>query len=343
MRIELGRAIVFVVILWIVGAAIHNGLKYGVHRPLPTIQPIQATEPLPVPAKVPTVSISKIWPDGMTPTKIVHIPDPQEPAQGLMDITLHQGDDLELDFDPFWMFSMKTATTLRGTEIAVNWGQGFETEQEYLQHNTEVSGPNALWTKARAFRIRLAPGQPDSTYNLVIHKAALETPLLPVPPQTFDDLTISQTGIQGLGNRRVLVDLVFRNTSSANTIAVAMYADLPKGIQHNLKSSLICSDGTPYVVNVMDTTGINAVRTNLRQLISIGPGQELKASLEFQPRGVRSKYFSSFTLRAAIIVDGNYHDGEFDGYRQTIGDVMPPNCKIVNAVFEIPVRVQEHD
>ncbi len=243
---------------------------------------------------------------------------------------------MELDFDPLWIFNTTGSDSLAGTEIEINDGGGFESLQEYAQ-NLDESGTNAWWMKSRTVRMRLQSGRPATTYSVMIAKRTIEKPLPPVLPQTFDDLTVTETGIHDLNNRNVVVDLVFRNASSVNTMAIAMYADQPRGVQHNLKSSLICSDGTPYVVDVNDTAAINALRTNPRQLVSIEPGQELKASLEFQPRGIRSNHFTSFTLQAEIVVNSNYHDGEYDSYRETGRDVLPPDCKIVNAVFDIPI------
>ena len=339
MKIEPGRAIVFVIVFWMLGALIHNYLKYGVQRTSAVIQSVPTIQPPAASKAPPVVSISKIWPDGATPTKIVHIPDPQEPAQGLMDITLNPGDDLELDFDPLWIFNTTGPDSLAGTEIAIDDGSGFESLQEYVQ-NRDESGTNAWWMKSRIVRIRLQSGRPSTTYSVTVAKRTIEKPLPPVLPQTFDDLTITETGIHDLSTRKVVVDLMFRNTSSMNTIAVAMYADQPRGIQYNLKSSLICSDGTPYVVSISDIAGINALRTNLRQLISIEPGQELKASLEFEPRGIRSNHFTSFTLQAEIVVNSNYRDGEYDNYRETGRDVLPSDCKIVNAMFDIPISLR---
>ena len=131
MKIEPGRAVIFVIVFWILGALIHNYLKYGVQHSSTVIQSaVQTMPPPPASKEPPVVSISKIWPGGATPTKIVHIPDPHEPAQGLMDITLHQGDDVELDFDPLWIFNTTGPDSLAGTEIAIS-----ETNTAVLEGN----------------------------------------------------------------------------------------------------------------------------------------------------------------------------------------------------------------
>lgn len=338
MKIETGRAVVFVIVLWVIGAVIHNALKYNPPQSV-AAAPIAIAPATPKVAQIvaPVVSISKVWPDGAMPTKIVHIPDPQEPAKGLMEINLYQGDDLELEFDPLWILRANIKTTFEGAEVAIDSGNGFETLQEYDQ-TRENSGTNAYWMKSRTIRMRLAPGRPAATYSFTVSKVAPEKPLPVVPPQTIGDLSVIYGGIRGLPDNKVLVYLTFRNNSTANTIAVALHDEPCIAMPCELATSLLCSDGTPYVIYTSELTGINGLRTTPRYLTAIEPGQELKTSLKFEPRGNVASIIDSVRLQSEIIVNADYHTSDYYNYHETGQDFLPPYCAVVNVMFDIPIR-----
>lgn len=277
----------------------------------------------------PSVPTSKEWPDGAMATKIIHIPDPREPAKGLIEINLHRGDDLEIDFDPSWVIRATAQEGFAGAEVAVDSGNGFETLQD-----SENFGTNA---QSRTMRMRLLAGRSDTTYFFTVAKVRLEKPLPSVPSQTFGDLTISESGLRGLTDHTMISYLTFRNNSRVNTIAVAMHDEGCTALPCELRSSLLASDGTRYVIDTSGITGINGMRAKPENLISIEPGQELKASLIFRPRDVLSEYTRSFELQAEIVVNSNYRDYEYANYRPQ-GDVLPPYCKIINVMFEIPIK-----
>jgi hypothetical protein len=170
MKITTSRALVFIIVLWIIGAAIHNALKYNSEYSPGIVSSARAALSAPVTKEVVPASTVASWPNGMMPTKVIHIPEPFAPPPQLMGITLNQGDDLELDFGPCWMFKANPPNSLTSTEIAVNWGEGFKSEQEYVERRDQASGANALWMRTRIFRIRLAPGQPTMAFNLILQK-----------------------------------------------------------------------------------------------------------------------------------------------------------------------------
>ena len=343
MKIGTGRAVVFVIILWVIGAVIHNALKYNAPRPPAIVSVAVAQAPTPpkvIPVAAPVVSISKIWPDGATPTKIVHIPDPQEPAKGLMEISLHQGDDLELDFDPLWIMSYTDTVGFGDAQVAIDSGHGFETLSEYHQ-TRENSGTNAWWMKSRTIRVRLAAGRPTTTYSFTISKMAPESPLPRVPPQKFGDLSVIYGGIRGLPDRKVLVYLTFHNNSTANIIAVALHDEACTFLPCELETSLLCSDGTPYKLYTSDLTGISGMRASPRYLTPIEPGQELKTSLKFEPWGNVANTIDSVRLQSEIVVNADYHADEYRNYPETGRDLLPPYCAVVNMMFDIPIR--HHD
>jgi hypothetical protein len=343
---DLVSPVVFAIVLFVIGLAIHKALNNS--TPQATMVQVNhiASPSLPAPQFPPVVTISKVWPDGATPTKVVHVPDPQEPAKGVMNITLHQGDDVELDFDSLWYFNTENNNSLSGTETVIDDGSGFRSLQEYRNYisHSDQAGADAWWMKSRIVRMRLAAGRSDGTYSFDVQKKSVETesPLPPVPPQTFDDLTITESGLKGLSNHRMIVYLTFHNKSPVNTIAVALHDEGCTAMPCSLRSSLLASDGTPYVIDTAGITGINGLRTKPEYLISIEPGQELKASLTFEPRGDLSEYTKSFELQTEVVVNSNYQDYEYTNYRPR-GDVLPPYCKIINVMFEIPIRWHHRD
>jgi hypothetical protein len=343
MKIESGRAVVFIVVLGVIGTVIHNALQYNAPRSS-AVAPVTAVQtpaiPIASPVAAPVVSISKIWPDGATPTKIVHIPDPQEPAKGLLEINLHQGDDLELDFDPLWTIRTTREAEVAGEEVAIDSGNGFETLQEFAQ-TRETSGTNAWWMKSRKVRMRLAAGHPDMTCDYTVEKKSPESPLPTVPPQMIGDLSVTCDVVRWLPDRKVLAYLTFRNNSTANTIAVALHDESCTMMPCELATSLLCSDGTPYVLYTSELTGINGLRTSPRYLTAIEPGQELKTSLKFEPRGNVSSAIDSVRLQSEIVVNADYLADEYSNFRETGRDFLPPNCMVFNVMFDIPIR--HHD
>lgn len=343
MNIQPGRVVVFVGVLLIIAVVIHNALKSDARGPA-TVQaaqaPVQPPPPVVAPAPAPTVTFTKIWPDGAIPTKVVHIPDPEQPVKGLMDINLRQGDDLELDFDPLWIFESRNADAFPGAQSVIDGGNSFQTFPDY-ERNLENSGTNAWWMKPRVVRLRLVPGRSDATYSITIEKREEERPLPPVPPQNFGDLSIVFDGLRRLPDRKTVVYLIFRNNSPANTIAVAMHDEPCTFLPCELSSSLLFSDGTPFVIYTSEITGINGIRSRPSLLTAIEPGQALRASFKFEPRGIVARGTSSARLQAEVVVNPNYQPDEYRNFPETGKDFLPPGCQIINVMFDIPFRPTE--
>jgi hypothetical protein len=213
MKFSASQAIVFGIILWIIGAFIHESLKIGRnqtaviavnHVGVPTSQtsPVGVPTPQAVPISVsasqttPVISKPKIWPDGAMPTKVVHIPEPQQPIQGLMVVTLNQGDDIELDFDPSWLFNTVGPDSVSGLEISINSGNGFQTYQEYQRISSEI-GYDAWWSKPRVVRMRLASSRPDATYRFSVVKRTTGMPMNSLPPQNLYHPVITEPRYHG--------------------------------------------------------------------------------------------------------------------------------------------------
>ena len=125
--------------------------------------------------------------------------------------------------------------------------------------------------------------------------------------------------------------------NNTGTIAVAMHDEPCRFMPCELASSLLCSDGTPYVISTSGLTGINGLRTSPQFLTAIEPGQELKTSLTFDPRGYTSG-ITSVRLQSEIVVNRAYRSDEYYNYRETGRDVLPPHCEIINVMFDIPIR-----
>ena len=336
-KFEPGQAAVFAIVLLIIGAIIHKSQNTD----LPQTDQINHVTPpgqlAPAPQASASVTIVKIWPDGAMPTKIVHIPNLQQPAKGLMEISLYQGDDLELDIDPPWLFQFPTPESFPGAQAMINGGDGFEPLVDYQNRirNSDQSGTNAFWMKARTIRLRLAPGGRNATYDLTVLKNAVVLPAPPVLPQNYHDLSISYEGIRGLPDRKVLVYLAFRNCSHTSTLGIAMHDQSCPVTPCYLQSSLVASDGTPYVIDTSEITGINGLRTNPHFLTPIEPGEVLNASFKFQPRGVLSQNISSVRLQAEIVLNEHFVEGQYNYFRETGQDVLPPFCKVINVMFDI--------
>ncbi len=172
------------------------------------------------------------------------------------------GQDIELDCDPFWLFTTKGPFNLNEMDVAVDSGDGFETDKEFIRtRDTDPSSTNVYWSKARVYRIRLAAGQPAKILNLTVDKKALEKPLPPVLPQAIGELIIKETGIHVLTNRKVVIDLTFLNNSAVSTMAVAMHDQGCIVMPCSLNTFLVASDGTPYVIDTSGLAGINGLRT----------------------------------------------------------------------------------
>ncbi len=257
-----------------------------------------------------------------------------------MEINLHQGDDLEMDFEALWIMKSTTKVADEGAEVAVDGGNGFETLREY-DRTCETSGTNAYWMKSRTIRMRLKAGRSDGTYSFTISKMAPESPLPPVPPQKIGNLSITFDGMRGLPDRKVLVYLTFHNNSTANTIAVALHDESCTFLPCELETSLLCSDGTPYKLYTSDLTGISGMRASPRYLTPIEPGQELKTSLKFEPWGNVANTIDSVRLQSEIVVNADYRADEYRNYPETGRDLLPPYCAVVNMMFDIPIR--HHD
>jgi hypothetical protein len=282
-----------------------------------------------------------IWPSDVSPTKIIHIPDPTNPVEGVMDYDLHPGDDLEFDFDPLWGFGVKDLPST--TEFAVSDGSGFISLDAYENKAKQAvqADMDAWWSSHKILRLRPSPGTTEAgSFKLIIvKKNSDETKSLPpVQPQQFGSLSVTFDRIQ-ITRKGVLalVDLDLRNTSDKNSIAVAMYTTSAPFIEaEQMKSSLVASDGTQFWGNKDAVLGIGIMNALPKNLSEIGPGETRKISLTYQSQWGTLGSISSVRLAAELVVNQNYNESEYINY-QPKPATLPPYCKIESLVLDIPI------
>ena len=290
---------------------------------------------LAAPAPAPVVSISKIWPDGATPTKVIHIPDAQMSTKGLMQIDLHHGDDLEIDIDPLWYFVFPSqGDSFPKTQAAINEGEGFETLNEYV-HRRVLSGTNADFMKSRVYRLRTASAFQESSFSLPVVKGRKVPDL---QPAIYGDLSITYGGMQTIADQGTAIFLSFHNKSQINTIAVAMYDEIGNAAPFAVRCSLITSEGTKYTLNTTNLYGIKGARVNPRNLTPIPPGSDLQVLLAFQSTGELPDSINSLRLWAALLVNLYWNPNDNNSYRTQRTEDRPPNCGLIDVTFNIPLQ-----
>jgi hypothetical protein len=167
--------------------------------------------------------------------------------------------------------------------------------------------------------------------------AGASQPQRPVISKQFGNLCVVLDKLRGLDNGFIEVDLTFQNKSDKNPIAVAMYHDVCYVPPCTLQSSLVAGDGTQFVCDDSDLTGIGSTRFSPKPLTEVEPGGEIKASIRFKPHGRISDSVTTVTLQAELVVNQNYSARAYDNH-QLDQNSLPPYCKLQNLVLEIPVK-----
>ncbi len=155
--------------------------------------------------------------------------------------------------------------------------------------------------------------------------------------KSIGDLSVIFESLKGLQSysasvHQVMVNLIFTNSSSAKTIAVALYAD-PSGY---LSSSLVGADGTKWRSDGSNLTGLRALTALPKNLVAIEPGNEVKASVVFQTSDAMSDSLNSMRLQTEVVINADYKESQYDNFRPSENS-LPPYCKIVNVTFDIPI------
>lgn len=316
--------------------------------PIVPANPPTAVPPPPQPVTAPVVSKPVVWPADVPPTRIINIPEPGHAVSGVMDIMIRSGDETEFRIDPWWdviALPSQGGNEWSSVESAIDEGNGFKPSRDYIQYwkDQESRGNTPRFSKKRVVRYHLVRGATRAaSLRFQIDKKSEDDfkPLPHVPPQQFGSLIVNEIALQGVnGNVRIRVDLDFQNSSSSTPIAVAMYCSqstFAVGAER-LKSSLIAADGKEYWCDKDDMAGIDYSNANPNTLTEIAPGETRRVSLNFIPWNGPAGRVSMMKVQCEVVVNLNYNRGMYQNYRPTPG-VLPPGCKIYNAVFDIPVR-----
>ena len=108
-------------------------------QPTTNYQPVAVANPSPAPMTQriypaarseggELMSLQGSWPDGYIPTKIIVIPDLSNPRLVTFDEPLHNGDDLEIIFEPLW--SIDLITVGKTIEMSIDEGDGYKSLNE---------------------------------------------------------------------------------------------------------------------------------------------------------------------------------------------------------------------
>jgi TolB-like protein len=155
-----------------------------------------------------------------------------------------------------------------------------------------------------------------------------------IAAQQFGNLTIQLRSVRGLPDDSASVTLLFQNKDTKNSIAVALHsAPMPHYL--DAITSLVLADGTEYLFE--NATGIRLLNSNPNSLTEIAPGESLQVSLKYRAHRMPAESISSATLQAELVINSNYSERSYLNYRQKV-DVLPPECRIRNLMFEIPLK-----
>jgi hypothetical protein len=154
----------------------------------------------------------------------------------------------------------------------------------------------------------------------------------------FGELSVTYESQIRMSDSTVLVNLIFANTSADKTIAVAMHGGSSSRRSLRVNSSLVGADGTKWSLTTSDLTGITSGHEDPGDLTVIEAHKELKAALSFFSGDMSSKSSTQFRLQAELVLNRDYDENQYNNYR--VGDTLPPKCKIVNLVMDLPANAK---
>ena len=156
--------------------------------------------------------------------------------------------------------------------------------------------------------------------------------------QQYSNLLVSVDKLIKLDGGGLMVMLSLQNKSAKNSIAVAMFHETCFVKPCHLVSSILAGDGTQFIADDDNLTGIGSTRFSPQPMTEILPGETAKASVGYRQGGwgggkVPSNIIS-FTWRADMVVNQNYRVSDYDNYRLD-ENALPPHCKIQHISLDI--------
>jgi len=280
--------------------------------------------PKPVEAKL------RIWPGDYTPTRRVHIPDPENPASGVLDVTFRPTDDMDLNVAQWW---------------EVQFDKKMPEELEMSQNDMD----NFKREGIRNVRLRLKKNSTDRlNVRFLITKKNPDDfkPLPEVPPQTFGNLSVTYRRLQGVSVNEIVVDLELKNNHSAKKIGVAIHGPPSQAFSQffpdeiRVKGSLMDNKGVEYWCS--QVTGLQVMNANPTRLTSIDPGETRHISLRYQADRGHSQDANTFRLLMEFVVNQDYSPAQYANH-VPVPNAMPAGCRVEGAVFSIPIRYTKRE
>jgi hypothetical protein len=319
---------------------IHHRNGHVVSIPQVQAQPVQPPViiRLPVVQPPPVYVPPKQWPQELTPTRFIRVPNPDNPSLGVINEFVSTSDDVEVDIEPEWIFGYNSLPS--DLQMAIDDGSGFQSLNDFAnQHPAYGANTTDLeLLKRKTIRYRLRPGSTGtSMVGWILSHKRFEKPKEYVPPEgkKAGSLSVAVTAFRPLETGGFRVDLEFKNTGDKTPIAVALHSteNDKSSMWNRVATSLVDSSGREYVLSEM--TGVNCLSTAPQNLTEIDAGESLSATLKF-PSSMPSTAATSFSFQVEIVENANYDANSYSSYQPQNG-VLPPNCKTHNVSFQIPL------
>ena len=144
--------------------------------------------------------------------------------------------------------------------------------------------------------------------------------------QQFGDLSVTYESHMLMQDRRVIVNLIFSNSSSTKTVAVAINTDIRS------LATLTGADGSMWLSQEDYLTGIKMLGEP-DQLTPIAPLKELQVAIKFYADSGSAKAMAKYRLHSELVVNSDYRENEYANFN---GRTLPPKCKIVNLTLDLP-------
>lgn len=119
----------------------------------------------------PATAQPNFWPYNKQPNDLVTVPNQVATSTGTIDNYLQPGEDREITFEPFWLFTFQDPPS--SIEIAINDGDGFLSLYEYQRKvvQAQQAGDNSWLPRRRIMRMRLNSTLSDAVpYRIVVWK-----------------------------------------------------------------------------------------------------------------------------------------------------------------------------
>jgi hypothetical protein len=267
----------------------------------------------------------------------MQIPNPEHPAKGLLEITLHPGDDLEIDCAAFWGIHPQDQYS---PEVSVDDGTGFlpfpEYDAKYKQ--LESAGSNSRLARKRIGRYRLQRGvtQAVTFHYLVNHFPEPDTTPVPLPPpQQFETISVEIQKLERLKGGPVVTTIAFRNTDAKISSAIAIHNRFSFGDYPMV--SLIAANGREYTC--VNHAGIQTVYSNPYKLTEVGPRETQVVTLGWNQTWGPEYPASPLKLQIEFVLNANYSRNSYPPDYRAPADMLPKGCRLHNAVFSIPIKI----